>query len=375
MPESQEPAATCAGGRGQRRTSGAAAVQAVRHVPHAAVGPPRGGGGSEAGRRRGLHGVWPSAGPGFAAGIRVGAAGGRTAVPRPSAGPPTVAAGPAGGMAMGARLCGGPGAPGLGAAVGTGLRPGHLRRAGPGLRVPQQPGAASQAGPSTHPTGVVAAGAGTSAAAGGRPTAAPARRQDPAGGTLSVDVRLSGARGWLSQHGAHGAAGVRVPARHAAAHAAPPVALPGALDAPAVDPRGRPQGLFPCGVLAAPPWGRGPGAPVRDRARTAPEGSGCGPAAPATIGGRQAGAVPPVPCPPAAALRAVQASAARSGALLRAGAHGPPSGRGRGSGILAGPAGRAGAPGTTTGAASQAPLRGAGTGIGGPQPAAGLPLP
>ena len=114
--------------------------------------------------------------------------------------------------------------------------------------------------------------------------------------------------------------------------------------------------------------------PVRDRARAAPEGSGCGPAAPATIGGRQAGAVPPVPRPLAAAMRAMLASAAGSGALLRAGAYGPPSGSGRGSGILMGPAGVAGVPGATTGAASQAPLRGAGTGGSGPSPTAGLPL-
>ena len=185
-----------------------------------------------------------------------------------------------------------------------------------------------------------------------------------------MDVRLSGAPRGLSQHGAHGAAGVRVPARHAATYAAAPAALPATLDAPAIDPRGRPQGLFPCGVLAAPPRERGPGAPVRDRAHAAPVGSGCGPATPATIGGRQAGTVPPVPRPPAAAMRAVPAGAAGSGALLRAGARGPPSGSGGGSGILTGPAGVAGAPG----AANQAPLRGAGTGGSRPPPAAGLPL-
>ena len=96
MPESHGPATTCFGGRG------AAAVQAIRHVPRGAIGPPRGVGGGEARRRRGLHGVWPNAGsePGFAAGIRVGAAGGWTAAPRPSAGPPAATEGPAGGMAM-----------------------------------------------------------------------------------------------------------------------------------------------------------------------------------------------------------------------------------------------------------------------------------
>ena len=44
-----------------------------------------------------------------------------------------------------------------------------------------------------------------------------------------------------------------------------------------------------------PQTGRGPGAPVRDHAHAAPEGSGCGLAAQATVGGRQGGAMPPVP--------------------------------------------------------------------------------
>ena len=70
MRESHGPDATCSGGHGRRRPSGAAAIQAVRHVPRCAVGPPRGGGGGEAWQRRGLHGVWPSAGsgPGFTQG-------------------------------------------------------------------------------------------------------------------------------------------------------------------------------------------------------------------------------------------------------------------------------------------------------------------
>ena len=53
--------------------------------------------------------------------------------PAPTRDPLAAAAGPAGGLAVGARLCGGTGAPGLGAMVDTGLRPGHLHRAGPGL--------------------------------------------------------------------------------------------------------------------------------------------------------------------------------------------------------------------------------------------------
>ena len=57
----------------------------------------------------------------------------------------------------------------------------------------------------------------------------------------------------LSQHGANTAAGVCVPARHAAAHAAASAALPGAVDPLAVDPGGWPQGLFLDGVLAALP--------------------------------------------------------------------------------------------------------------------------
>ena len=106
-------------------------------------------------------------------------------------------------MAVGARLCGGLGALGLSAAVGTGLRPSHLCQASPGLRVPQQPGAAGQAGPSARPIGAVDAEVGRSAVGGGRPAAAPARRRDPAGGTLSVDVCHSCAPRGLSQHGAH----------------------------------------------------------------------------------------------------------------------------------------------------------------------------
>ena len=73
------------------------------------------------------------AGSGFATGVRVGAAGGRPAAPRPSAGPPAAAAGPIGGAAVGVRLCGGPSALGLGAAVDTGPRPSHLSRGDAGL--------------------------------------------------------------------------------------------------------------------------------------------------------------------------------------------------------------------------------------------------
>ena len=40
-----------------------------------------------------------------------------------------------------------------------------------------------------------------SAVGGGRPAAAPARRRDPAGGTLSVDVRLFGAPGGFRSMG------------------------------------------------------------------------------------------------------------------------------------------------------------------------------
>ena len=95
-----------------------------------------------------------------------------------------------------------------------------------------------------------------------------------------------GAPGGLPQHGAYRAAGLCVPARHTAPHAAAPAAVLGAPQAPAVDPRGRPQGLFPGVILATSPGRRGPGAPVRDR-----EGSGSGPAAPAT-----AADVRPAPC-------------------------------------------------------------------------------
>ena len=47
------------------------------------------------------------------------------------------------------------------------------------------------------------------------------------------------------------------------------------------------------------PWHgrRGPGAPLPDRARAAPEGCGDGPVAPTTGSGRHSGIVPPVPHP------------------------------------------------------------------------------
>ena len=48
--------------RGQGRPGGAVAVPALRYVPRSAFSPLCGGGGSTAGRGRGLHGVWPSAG-------------------------------------------------------------------------------------------------------------------------------------------------------------------------------------------------------------------------------------------------------------------------------------------------------------------------
>ena len=175
MTESHGPATTCFGGRG------AAAVQAIRHVPRGAIGPPRGVGGGEARQRRGLHGVWPNAGsePGFAAGIRVEAAGRWTAAPRPSAGPPAATEGPAGGMAMERGFmeavvrC----ASALQWVSGSG----HVTYAELALyfEVPQQPGATGEAQSSARPAGVVAAGAGTSAARGGRAAAALL-----AGGTL-----------------------------------------------------------------------------------------------------------------------------------------------------------------------------------------------
>ena len=75
--------------------------------------------------------------------IRVGASGRRPATLSPGEGPPANVAGPAGKMAAEGRLRAGPGALGLGASVGTGLRLGHIRGAGPGLRVPRKPGAPS----------------------------------------------------------------------------------------------------------------------------------------------------------------------------------------------------------------------------------------
>ena len=75
------------------------------------------------------------------------------------------------------------------------------------------------------------------------------------------------------------------------------------------------------------------------------QGQWCGTAAPATGGGRQAGTMPQVPHPPEAAMRAMSASVAGSGALLRAASRGTPSGSGGGSGLVAGPVGVVGAPG------------------------------
>ena len=150
-----------------------------------------------------------------------------------------------------------------------------------------------------------------------------------AGGTLLEGrFRLVCAPGGLPQHGAHGAAGVRVPARHAATHAAAPAALPRAMDGPAFNPMGRLRGLFS--------W-RGSGRPARGeghwRANTrscvqSVRGQWVWPGRAATVGGRQAGAVPPVSFPPAASLGAVQAGVGGSGALLRAVARGPPNGSG-----------------------------------------------
>ena len=100
-----------------------------------------------------------------------------------------------------------------------------------------------------------------------------------------------------------------------------------------------------------------------------PKGSGCGPAAPATGGGRQTGTVPPLPHPREAAMRAMSAGAARSGTLHHPGSRRTPIGSGGGSGLVKAPAGVVGTPG----AASLAPLRGAGTGNGGPPPTPGLP--
>ena len=94
----------------------------------------------------------------------------------------------------------------------------------------------------------------------------------------------------------------------------------------------------------------------------------------ATVGRRPADTMPPVPRPPEAAMRAVPAGAAGSGALLRVWARGTPSGSGGGGDLVKGPVGVASAPGATTGAAGQAPLRGALTSDGGPPTAAGLPL-
>ena len=77
-----------------------------------------------------------------------------------------------------------------------------------------------------------------------------------------------------------------------------------------------------------------------------------GVAAPATGSGRQAGTMPPVPHPPEAAVRAMSAGTTGSGALLRAGSQGTPSGSGGDSGLVKGPVGVAGASGAATGAAS-----------------------
>ena len=76
--------------------------------------------------------------------------------------------------------------------------------------------------------------------------------------------------------------------------------------------------------------------------------------------------MPPLPHPPEAAMRAMSAGAAWSGALLCAGALGTPSGSGGGSGLVKGPTGVVCAPEAATRATSQVPLRGAGTGGGGP---------
>ena len=199
MPDNHRPAATRSVGRGRRRSGGAAAVQlygmylAVPSARRAA---------EEAAR---LGGVAASTvlGPAWGQGLD-SRQGYREQLadeplrPAPTQ-DPTAAARPAGGMAVGAQLCGGPGALGLGATVGTGLRPGHLRRAGRGLRVPQQPGAPGQARPSARPASVVVAG--TSAAGGARPAAAPTCQRDPARGTLSVDVHVSGAPGGFRSMG------------------------------------------------------------------------------------------------------------------------------------------------------------------------------
>ena len=85
--------------------------------------------------------------------------------------------------------------------------------------------------------------------------------------------------------------------------------------------------------------------------------------------------MPPVPHPPEAAMRAMSAGAVKSGALLRAGSRGTPSGSGGGGGLVKGHVGMVGASGAATGAASQAPLRGAGSGGGGHHPWPGCRMP
>ena len=92
------------------------------------------------------------------------------------------------------------------------------------------------------PASAVTEGAGTRAAGGGRPAAAPARRETSGGCALF----------WCPWGGFRSTGQTKRPVFVAA-----PAALPGALDAPAVDPEARPQGLFLGRVLAAPPRGGG----------------------------------------------------------------------------------------------------------------------
>ena len=99
----------------------------------------------------------------------------------------------------------------------------------------------------------------------------------------------------------------------------------------------------------------GPGAPVRDCARAARERVGDGPAAPTMGSGRQAGTVPPLPCLPEAAVRALPAGATGCGALLRGGSRGTPCGSGGGGGLVKGPSSVVGVARAAIRAASQAP--------------------